>query len=35
MYVLAPIWVSNTGTNHLAVLTAEVRTVHSIGPDGL
>jgi hypothetical protein len=32
--MLAPIWASNTGTNHLAVLSKETWTIHVIGPDG-
>jgi hypothetical protein len=33
-FVLVLIWVSNTGTNRIAVLSAEARTVCGIGPDG-
>jgi hypothetical protein len=31
---VAPIWAPNTGTNRLAMLSVEARTVRGTGPDG-
>jgi hypothetical protein len=33
MRLLAPIWAPNTGTDRLAVLSAEALTVHGTGPN--